>query len=453
MDRNAGVPARRESMDGCGQCTTGGSGTRVGDRGRDRFEAVGCEEHVLVRELAASLQDLDEVVAADPLNAELQQARYDVYEALRSSEAAGALGHVRTGVYFTKLANVDTGVRFAKRKRSDGENEKEHRGSDADKNGENTQEDNDDSDRINAMNTKNLYSRREFVPDFIELAKQYPVLRKHLQGQGMTRKYNFKSWEACRDLVAVQFEHDFGVRSWTVPAPHLVPPLANRLNYLCYIHDLLEMDGLIPGRVISADRARGIRILDVGCGANLVYPLLAAAYFQWSSIGCDVNEAALRHAAKVRDANPHIAPLIILRHLGWLDALREEHVDAMVCNPPFFDQDAGELAGQNPRTDYGGTRVEMWCSGGEEAFVVNLIRESQRYKDRCLWFSSMCGKKRTLKDAKAELEKLRNQDHKAGEDKKEEQAEHDGVRSVTYRVRTLEQGSTTRWVVAWSWHG
>ena len=326
-----------------------------------------------------------------------------------------------------------------------------------------------------AMHAKNMYSRPEYTPDFAELARQYPVLRKHLQDRG----YNFTSWEACRDLVAVQFHHDLGVKGWTVPRPHLIPPLANRLNYLCYVHDLLERDGRLGD-------TRRVQILDVGCGANMVYPLLAAAYFRWRCFGCDVNREALLHAATIREKNMDIGFLIVLLEASGLSALKRvrkcaekvshgpsgatdtvglvgplrsgplvadlhthsaneddrkfdiEYVDAVVCNPPFFDSDVGEAAGQNPRTDYGGTEQEMWCPGGEEAFVVALIRESKSHRDRCGWFSAMVGKKKTLKAAKAALAEL-------------EEEEEGGDHGVTFRVRALEQGVTTRWVVAWRW--
>ncbi len=399
-------------------------------------EPVAGRSEALALELAASLRDLQEVVEADPLNPELQRARYDVFLALCSCRAAGTRQRVRPGVYFARMAGATDHV---KRKRGGGAAaadpcEVVDAGSMA-----------DTGDRINAMNPKNMYSRRRYAPDFLKLANLYPVLSQHLapgRGETPTTSYNFKSWEACRDLAAVLFEHDFGVRSWTIPKPHLVPPLPNRLNYLCYIHDLLEADGRTMGS-LSVD-ASPIRILDVGCGANLVYPLLAAAYFGWGSVGCDINEAALRHAAGLRDANPAIAPLMVLRHTAGLRVLEDETVDAMVCNPPFFDSDAGEPAGRNPRTDYGGTEAEMWCAGGEEAFVVGMIRDSKLYKDRCTWFSSMCGKKKTLKDARAELARL------AEEGREKEVTEDCGAGSgVTHRVCILEQGSTTRWVIAW----
>ena len=59
-----------------------------------------------------------------------------------------------------------------------------------------------------------------------------------------------------------------------------------------------------------------MRVLDVGCGANLIYPLLGAAMHGWAFVAADVTEPALEWAAKNRAANPHLAPLIEVRRSG-----------------------------------------------------------------------------------------------------------------------------------------
>ena len=58
-----------------------------------------------------------------------------------------------------------------------------------------------------------------------------------------------------------------------------------------------------------------MRVLDVGCGANLIYPLLGAALRGWRFVGSDVTDAALEAAARNAAANPHLAPLIDLRRV------------------------------------------------------------------------------------------------------------------------------------------
>ena len=63
-------------------------------------------------------------------------------------------------------------------------------------------------------------------------------------------------------------------------------------------------------------RGSGVRVLDIGCGANLIYPLLGAAMHGWAFVAADVTEPALDWAARNRGANPHLAPLIEVRRSG-----------------------------------------------------------------------------------------------------------------------------------------
>lgn len=56
-----------------------------------------------------------------------------------------------------------------------------------------------------------------------------------------------------------------------------------------------------------------MRGLDIGCGANLIYPLLGAAMNGWSFVAADVTEVADRGARRNREANPQLAPLLEVR--------------------------------------------------------------------------------------------------------------------------------------------
>lgn len=56
--------------------------------------------------------------------------------------------------------------------------------------------------------------------------------------------------------------------------------------------------------------------LDIGCGANLIYPLLGATLAGWSMVGADCTPAALEWAARNLGANPQLAELVELRAVG-----------------------------------------------------------------------------------------------------------------------------------------
>ena len=47
--------------------------------------------------------------------------------------------------------------------------------------------------------------------------------------------------DASRQLTKALLQHDFGI-TWDLPLGQLVPPLANRANYLHWLADLLALD-------------------------------------------------------------------------------------------------------------------------------------------------------------------------------------------------------------------
>ncbi len=101
-----------------------------------------------------------------------------------------------------------------------------------------------------------------------------------------------------------------------------------------------------------------------------------------------------------------------------------------MCNPPFFE-DMDE-AGRNPGTACGGTAAEMVCTGGEGAFVARHIQESRlpHVAPAVRWFTTLCGKKATLRAAVVLLR---------------------DARAPAVRTACFSQGRTARWGLAWSW--
>ena len=60
-------------------------------------------------------------------------------------------------------------------------------------------------------------------------------------------------------------------------------------------------------------------------------------------------------------------------------------------------------ADSNPNTACGGTAAEMVYPGGELAFIMHIVEESVRLGARVHWYSTMVGKKTTLKALRKEL--------------------------------------------------
>lgn len=68
---------------------------------------------------------------------------------------------------------------------------------------------------------------------------------------------DWKDPEAMRELTRVMLRHDFGIE-WDVPLDRLCPPVANRLNYICWLADLMKLGEQSSGGVGGASGAVGV---------------------------------------------------------------------------------------------------------------------------------------------------------------------------------------------------
>ena len=90
----------------------------------------------------------------------------------------------------------------------------------------------------------------------------------------------------------------YGIQHWQIAEGYLCPPIPGRADYLHGLADLLatDTDGDIP-------RGPNVRVLDVGVGANCIYPLLGHSDYGWRFAGSDIDAQALASAQAIIDAN------------------------------------------------------------------------------------------------------------------------------------------------------
>lgn len=82
----------------------------------------------------------------------------------------------------------------------------------------------------------------------------------------------------------------------------------------------------------------GNRILDVGTGSGLIALMLAQRFPSSTLLGIDIDEAAVSQARENVAASPFADRVVIEGvSLQELDAAPETF-DAIVCNPPFFEE-------------------------------------------------------------------------------------------------------------------
>eukprot|EP00803_Ostreobium_quekettii_P002088 evm.model.scf_565.7 EVM.evm.TU.scf_565.7 scf_565:35419-42558(+) len=283
-----------------------------------------------------------------------------------------------------------------------------------------------EANRNRRPNNYKIHPRSKYAheePDFGRLSQMYPNLKRfvHCPKDGAPT-IDFKCPQATLELTRTLLLHDFGI-NWDIPIGQLVPPLTSRVNYIHWLEDLLALSSP-PGPVMG---------LDVGCGANLIYPLLGASLLGWHFVGVDTTDVAITWARKNLDANPQISKLLCVRKVPAEGKILApavqmgENFHFSMCNPPFFD--SIEQSNLNPNTAFGGTPEEMVYPGGEMAFVMQMVEDSMELKQAIHWYTSMVGKKSTLKAVRHRLLSA-------------------GVKAV--RTTEFFQGKTSRWAIAWS---
>lgn len=227
----------------------------------------------------------------------------------------------------------------------------------------------------------------------------------------------------------------YGIREWDLPPQNLCPPVPGRVDMLHYLADLLARSN--GGKLPMANR---IRVLDIGTGASCIYPLLGSSEYGWEFVASDLNPASLSHAQTLLAANPHLAARIRLRQQTDAAAIfqgiiqGDDWFDLTLCNPPFHASRAqaqegtqrkwhnlGKTQGQTriegkhpemaataaPRLNFGGQDAELWCEGGERAFILRMIRESAHFARHCFWFSTLVSKADNLPAITAALKQAR----------------------------------------------
>jgi 23S rRNA (adenine1618-N6)-methyltransferase len=72
-----------------------------------------------------------------------------------------------------------------------------------------------------------------------------------------------------------------------------------------------------------------------------------------------------------------------------------------------LSKNRGQGANKSSKTatlNFGGQSNELWCSGGENAFIRNMALESQKFADQVIWFSTLISKKENVRQLKRALE-------------------------------------------------
>lgn len=251
--------------------------------------------------------------------------------------------------------------------------------------------------------------------DFSRLVAQSPSLEAFtLKGPSGQTTIDFHNEQAVRALNQALLKSYYKINFWDIPANYLCPPIPGRVDYIHYLADLLAEDNKqeIP-------RGRSIKVLDIGTGANVVYPLTGQSEYGWHFTGADIDPTAINVAQqicqfnklkidlKLQPKNEHIFKGVI----GPRDTFH-----LTLCNPPFHASNEAANKGtqrkwknlgkgQSSKLNFGGQNAELWYPGGEIQFIATMIEQSMAFSQQCLWFTTLVSKKDNLKPIYKLLEK------------------------------------------------
>ncbi|NVO11168.1 MAG: 23S rRNA (adenine(1618)-N(6))-methyltransferase RlmF [Bacteroidales bacterium] len=258
---------------------------------------------------------------------------------------------------------------------------------------------------------------------------------------------DFFNPEAVKTLNKALLKHYYDIDNWDIPKNYLCPPIPGRADYIHNIADLLASNSSEShgGKIPTGSK---IKCLDIGTGANCVYPIIGNKEYGWSFTGADIDPIAIESANKIVAMNPFLKGKVELRlqhnpqdiFQGIIQ--KNELFDLTICNPPFHSSLADAQSGTvrkltnlkgkriiKPILNFGGQNNELWCKGGEEKFVGDMIYQSKQYASSCLWFSTLVSKQSNLKSAYRTLE---------------------GMKVEEIKTIPMSQGNKTSRIVAWT---
>ncbi len=295
---------------------------------------------------------------------------------------------------------------------------------------------------------KNIKKKGELHPnnphkgkyDLKLLVKNLPqlkgYLRKNPRGEDTI---DFSDNEAVVLLNKALLKTYYNISSWDIPKGFLCPPIPGRADYIHYIAELL------------GGKREKVRVLDIGTGANCIYPIIGSQSYNWDFVATDIDPKSIENSRRIVELNKNLKNKVTLKlqrdRSKIFEGIIEEtdRFDLTMCNPPFHAslEDAmranrrkvnnlsRDNKGVKSGLNFGGQKAELWCPGGERLFLKKMVKESANFSSQVTWFTSLVSNKDNVKPTVKLLDKLG--------------AEH--------RILEMSQGQKISRVLAWTFKG
>lgn len=273
--------------------------------------------------------------------------------------------------------------------------------------------------------------------DFKLLTKKLPELKAYIKKNPRGEDtIEFSNGKAVVLLNKALLKTYYNIENWDIPQGFLCPPIPGRADYIHYIAELLE------------GKKNGVRVLDIGTGANCIYPIIGSQSYNWDFVASDIDPESIDNAKNIIRSNKNLMGKIILKLQEDRNNIFEgiieekEKFDLTMCNPPFHASMEDAMKANRRKVNnlskgnkdlkkglnFGGQKAELWCPGGERLFLKKMVKESIKFSSQVTWFTSLVSNRDNIKPIQKLLDKL----------------------GAEYRVLEMSQGQKISRVLAWN---
>lgn len=243
--------------------------------------------------------------------------------------------------------------------------------------------------------------------DFDVLVKSLPSLDQFLIERYGKQTIDFSNDNAVKTLNKALLKAYYKISYWEFPDENLCPPIPGRVDYIHHLADLVKDSG-------------SCNVLDIGTGANCIYPLLGVSEYNWKFVATDIDKTAIKYAEKNIKGNNLTDKITVRLQENKEQVLKgivteNDTFDLIMCNPPFYKSEIEAKEANSRKTknlkittkrNFSGRSNELWCRGGEKAFLHTYLYESSNLKSVSQWYTSLVSKKETVKSLELSAKKL-----------------------------------------------
>jgi 23S rRNA (adenine1618-N6)-methyltransferase len=245
----------------------------------------------------------------------------------------------------------------------------------------------------NTKNKNNIFYN-DFKPDFLTLIKEFPELKKYILKQNEDNEDEFQFDWSNNELSLLMdksiLNYYFNIKYYDIPNGFLIPPIPSRINYINLINSIIT-------KLIKDIDIKNIIGIDIGTGANIIYPILGYSIYKWKFICTEINKEAYNNAKLILQKNNLENNINIIKQNNkdniFISILnRENKYIFSMCNPPYYNYE-NEIKLEDKKRDNEYNFDEIYYKNGEYGFFQRYFEESICYKNNVFLYTILIGKK------------------------------------------------------------